>query len=459
MYKKRGINFFLNKFLNVIFLVGLSGALLSGCEKSQDSDAASVQKTVQSKPTAPELAEAAQPHKTPLTLSNASLPNLFKDENGLVWMSYVSQSDDLTSLWLTHWHGDDWATPELVAQGENWFVNWADFPSVVKHADRFVAHWLQKNGSGTYAYGVQYATKEGAGEWRSQGLLHDDDSPTEHGFVTLNPDKQGTHAVWLDGRNMQADSGHDSHVSPASDEAFDINSVTGMTLRYGLIAADGTLSERQELDALTCDCCQTTSGLTQNGLVVAYRDRVAQNAKSEIRDIKILRQTDSGWVAAENSPEDNWDIQACPVNGPMLAAQNNDLALAWFTAADQKAKVQVVFSDNNGESFAPAIAVDVENNLGRVGTDWVDANTIVVVWIGMRDAQAHLLSRLIHKNAEMQGEMGDKMEDTQSIALMDMSRGSGVPQVATLSGGEILYAWTQTGDTPSIHTVHTIPNE
>ena len=36
------------------------------------------------------------------------------------------------------------------------FVNWADFPSlVVLDGGRLAAHWLQRNGSGTYAYGVR----------------------------------------------------------------------------------------------------------------------------------------------------------------------------------------------------------------------------------------------------------------------------------------------------------------
>jgi hypothetical protein len=345
---------------------------------------------------------------------------------------------------LSHWQDNNWSKPELVAQGENWFVNWADFPSVAVNADSFIAHWLQKNGSGTYAYGVQYANKLAGADWVMKGLIHADDSPTEHGFVSLQPGKNGTHAIWLDGRNMQADAGHDSHTQASSVEDFDIDSVQGMTLRYALIDQLGKITQRQEIDNLTCDCCQTAAAETQQGLVIAYRDREVLDVKTEIRDIKILLQTPTGWIPALNTPVDNWDIQACPVNGPAMAAHKNQLALAWFTAAQQKSKVQVVFSDDNGRSFSNPVDVDVENNLGRVGVDWINNAAVVVTWLGMHNNQAELLSRIVKVNGEMQ--------DINVIEKIDMARGSGFPQVATIDDKKVMYVWTQTGETPKIQT-------
>lgn len=377
-------------------------------------------------------------------LPNASLPNLFKDSSNKIWMSYVTVEEKISSLWLSHWQDTNWSTPELVAQGENWFVNWADFPSVVANADTFIAHWLQKNGSGNYAYGVQYANKLPGADWKMRGLIHADESPTEHGFVSLQPGKNGTHAIWLDGRNMQADAGHDSHTQLSNVAEFDIDSVQGMTLRYALIDQFGNVSQRQEIDTLTCDCCQTAAAETQLGLVIAYRDREVLDSNTEIRDIKILRQTSSGWIPALNTPVDNWDIQACPVNGPVMAAHKNQLALAWFTAAQQKSKVQVAFSDDNGQSFSNPVNVDVENNLGRVGADWINDNAVVVTWLGMHNNQAELLSRIVKVDGEMQ--------DIKVIVKIDMARGSGFPQVATIKDNKVMYVWTQTGETPTIQT-------
>ena len=42
--------------------------------------------------------------------------------------------------------------------GYDWFVNWADVPSVVRLANGTLAgHWLQKSGADTYAYDVRLA--------------------------------------------------------------------------------------------------------------------------------------------------------------------------------------------------------------------------------------------------------------------------------------------------------------
>ncbi len=374
-------------------------------------------------------------------IESASLPNLFNDSQGNVLLSYVRTKDDVSSLWLVHWEQENWGKPELVANGKNWFVNWADFPSVVKNSDNYFAHWLEKNGNGTYAYGVRYSMRSQNGEWQEPQWLHTDMSATEHGFVSLQPDNSGMHAVWLDGRNMQG-AGHDSHSEHAKNSSVD--DIQGMTLRYAFVNNQGQINNRTELDSLTCDCCQTTMVQTEDGVVVAYRDREPKNLTSEIRDIKILYNTGGDWIESENTPVDNWNLQACPVNGPVLSANNNKLALAWFTAADNKPKVQVAFSNDNGQQFQDAIVVDESNNLGRVAVDWINADTIFISWIGMKDNNTALLYRIV----TVDGTVGE----IQTATEIDMSRSSGVPQVAQIGDNKILLTWTETGELPSIQS-------
>ena len=374
-------------------------------------------------------------------IRHASLPNLFRDEQGNVLISYVTQDAEVASLWLSKWQEDNWSAPELVASGNNWFVNWADFPSVVSNDNYLFAHWLEMNGSGTYAYGVRFSTKLKSGQWSEPQWLHTDSSATEHGFVSLYPDKDGAHAVWLDGRNMQS-AGHDSHSEHA--KSTSLGDIKGMTMRYAYINNQAQVSERTELDSLTCDCCQTTMTQTNDGVVIAYRDREVKSLDSEIRDIKILYNNSGEWQESKNIPVDNWSIQACPVNGPVLTANENKLALVWFTAADAKSKIQVVFSDDNAKSFKQAFVVDDSVNLGRVATDWINAETVFISWIGMIENKTALLYRIV----TIDGKMGD----IQIASEIDMSRSSGVPQVAQIDENKIILTWTETGDQPAIQT-------
>jgi len=392
----------------------------------------------------------SQAEKLVSDLANASLPNLFRDNEGTVWLSYVSkdldEQSDTTTLWLRQWLGQEWSAAELVAQGDDWFVNWADFPSVVKRGDNFVAHWLQKNGSDTYAYGVRYAIKNSSKQWQEKQWLHTDTSETEHGFVSLSPEEKGVHAIWLDGRNMSgaSDHGHTGHQESVNTKPFSLDSIQGMGLRYAFIDNNGQINQRQELDVLTCDCCQTTSVLTAQGLLIAYRDRVIKDARNEIRDIQVLRQTDNAWQAVKNIPIDNWNIQACPVNGPVLIADAEKVALAWFTAADNVPKVQVAFSADAGASFGPAHVVESDNNLGRVAAVWLDSGRVVIAWLGNKDSNTQLLYRVVEQNGNML--------PTQSVALMDSARASGLPQIEKLADDKLLFVWTKSGEISSIQS-------
>src|SRR5690606_31880608 len=123
--------------------------------------------------------------------------------DGRVWLSWVEPSDEGHGLRFTTFDGVGWQPVSTAAAGADWFVNWADFPSVVHLGDdRMAAHWLQKVDGGTYAYHVRMAVSTDGGErWSDAVAPHADASPTEHGFVSLFPLPDGVGAVWLDGRH------------------------------------------------------------------------------------------------------------------------------------------------------------------------------------------------------------------------------------------------------------------
>ena len=72
---------------------------------------------------------------------------------------------------MPHAQGGAWSAPETVAAGKDWFVNWADFPSVAVLPDgALFAHWLRKSGPANHAYDVRVslrATPAGPGARRS----------------------------------------------------------------------------------------------------------------------------------------------------------------------------------------------------------------------------------------------------------------------------------------------------
>ena len=63
---------------------------------------------------------------------------------------------------------------------------------------------------------------------------------------------------------------------------------------------------------------------------------------------------------------DNWQIAACPVNGPALNAMGRRVAIAWFSAKGDQGHSFVAFSSDAGKSFTAPIPLDDASALGRV---------------------------------------------------------------------------------------------
>ncbi len=344
-------------------------------------------------------------------------PNLAAGEDGRVHMSWLEPADSGFALRFATLDGTRWSAPRTIRSGRDFFVNWADFPSIVALADgRLAAHWLQRTGSGTYAYGVRVAlSRDGGATWSAAFTPHTDTSATEHGFVALWPDAVDLGAVWLDGRKFTK-GGHS-----ATNEMMVMSTVIGRP---------GGRRDERVLDARACDCCQTAAALTSAGPIVVYRDR----SSDEIRDIAIVRRLAGKWTTPARVHDDGWKIASCPVNGPAVDAFRNRVAVAWFTAANDSPRVKLAFSTDGGATFGAPLRVDQGNPAGRVDVALLDDGGALVSWIeraGGDDAVVRL--RRVRAN-------GESAQPT-TIAQSSAARASGFPRMV-VSGSHVVFAWT-----------------
>ena len=350
--------------------------------------------------------------------ANSGEPFLFTDKDSTVYLSWVERVDTIAIFKFSKLNGKQWSDPVLIAGGSNWFVNWADYPMIAAQGQNMLAHFLQKSGDGTYAYDVRLTTSGDAGKtWMSPIVLHDDKKQAEHGFVTLLPYGDNFFVTWLDGRNasMEGMEGKDHHGGHHG----------AMSLRAAVIDPKGNKINEWELDNKTCDCCQTSAAITSNGPIVIYRDR----SDGEIRDMSIVRLLDGQWTEPKSIHDDNWKIAGCPVNGPRVVAQGNNLAAAWFSAAQDTSHVNVIFSQDGGTTFGKPVRVDEGNAIGRVDIVMIDEGSAIVSWMeGAEIKVAKVFSN------------GTK-EPSLSIGSTSESRASGFPQM-TINGNKLLFAWT-----------------
>ena len=297
-------------------------------------------------------------------------------------------------------------------------------PSVVRLADgSLYGHWLQKSGPDTYAYDVRLARSMDDGQtWSPSFTPHHDGTKTEHGFASLfQMPGAGLGLIWLDGRAMK--SGHGEHGGGE------------MSVRGAIYDQKGKQISEAAVDLRVCECCPTTAAVTADGPIVAYRDRSA----AEIRDIYVSRLVAGKWTEGVPVHRDNWQIAACPVNGPALSANGKNVALAWFTAKGDQGHTYIAFSTDSGKSFGKPVQLDDVSALGRVDVALLDDGSAAATWIEFAEGKSQFRMRRV-------GPSGDR-SPAITVSGLSAGRSSGYPRMARF-GNELIFAWTESG-TPS----------
>ncbi|MCX5754735.1 MAG: sialidase family protein [Gemmatimonadetes bacterium] len=351
----------------------------------------------------------------------AAESNLTVGPDGRVFLSWLEPApDSAMAMRFASFDGTKWSAPQTIRSGREFFVNWADFPSLAVRANgRMAAHWLQRFGATSYAYDVRIAqSSDGGKTWGTAVQPHADRSATEKGFVTMWPEGEGFGAVWLDGRK--------------ADKAGK-NPVQEMMLFATTLGASQAAPKETLLDGRTCDCCQTTAAMTANGPLIAYRDRTT----NEIRDIYVTRRVRGAWTEPKALYADGWEINACPVNGPSVDAAGQRVALAWYTGAKDTPRVKLAFSSDAGATFSAPITIDEGNPAGRVAAVLLADGSALVSWIERTGGDT--ASVRVRRVREKEG-----VSPATTVAASSAARASGFPRMVR-AGDQVYFAWTVPG--------------
>lgn len=402
-------------------------ALLSGCGE---------------KPAAPKPALTGdvviEAWPLPATPGSAQ-PDLATAPNGRVLLSWINTNEGRRpALQFAEFYPDGhWEGPRTVAVGNAMFTNWADTPHIAATPDRALwAHWLQKSADAPYAYDVMLVRSLDHGmNWSAPRRVHDDGTKTEHGFVSMwaqGDDRLGV--IWLDGRNTadaDASNQHDGHADGHGDD----HGGGAMSLRAAVFDANLQATAAAELDAMTCDCCQTDVAATGDGAVLVYRDR----SEKDIRDIYTARFDGKAWSKPARVHADDWTMPACPVNGPSVAAQQNDVVVAWYTAAGDAPTVKIARSVDGGAVFAKPVTVDTGAAIqGRVAVA-LDEQQTWIVWL-REDAGAQSLWL-----ARYAPDLSKELQRVKLADLQGKGRATGFAKLV-LNGADAHVVWTDVVD-------------
>ncbi len=355
--------------------------------------------------------------------ADSAQPHMARAPDGTMVLSWLEPDGNAVALRYATLGTAGWQRQGTVATGNDWFVNWADFPSVVPLDDTlWAAHWLAKRPGGTYSYDVVMSLSTDRGvTWSPPVTPHTDGTRTEHGFVSLFPAPAGVGVVWLDGRNMTED-GHDHESGGAGH----------MTLRSAVVTDAASITARALVDDMVCDCCQTDVAMGKTGPLLAYRNKTSD----EIRDIYIARAVDGRWEPPAAVADDGWRIPGCPVNGPAVAARDDTVVVAWFTAANDQPRVRLARSGNGAESFGRALDIDAAGVIGRVDVDLLDDGVAVVSWLRKnKSGDGEICLRTVAPDG--------KRGPVHVVANTTAARASGFPQMVR-DDDSLVLAWTDT---------------
>lgn len=372
---------------------------------------------------AADLSLTVEPMPSPAAASTAE-PRMTV-ERGRTILSWLELAGKHTSLKFAERSASGWSDVRAAAAGDDFSINAVDVPAVRRLADNsLVAQWLVTDGPDPESSKLQlsWSTDDGR-SWSTPLTPHHDKVVTQHAFASLyQVPGSGLGIVWLDGRA----------IKPGAPEG-----VGNMALRAATFDPSGRQLKEQIVDARVCECCSTDAAATDEGVIVAYRNRSA----GDIRDIYVTRLVTGRWTQPVAVHHDGWKIEGCPVNGPAISAHGRDVAVAWFTGKDDIGHTFVAFSKNGGRTFGQAIRVDEGGSGGRVGVELLDDHAAAVTWVEAANEKSFFAVRRV----ETSGDRGP-------VTRVGDSGGVRYPRISR-SGDELLFAWTESErGTPQVKT-------
>ena len=361
--------------------------------------------------------------------AGSSSPDLSRTPDGRLLLSWINRQEGRRNALQFSSYTDEggWQSqPRTIAVGHSLLANWADVPHLRATPDGALwAQWLQGRPDSPSGYDAVLArSRDGGMTWTQLTRVNDDDTATEHGFAASWPagaDKLGI--AWLDGR-AQAARGAGEHAHGGATQlranAFD------MSLQRGADAV---------IDPIACDCCQTDVAIGDKGPLLAYRDR----GEGGIRDIAVVRFEAGKWSAPKAVHADGWKIEACPVNGPAIAARGNAAVVAWYSEAGGTPAVRVARSTNAGDAFAAPVLVERDKAvLGQVDVA-LDDGQAWVAWL-REDARGQTLML-----ARYAADLSKPLQRIEVAKLQGRGHASGTPRLVVDARGAWL-VWTDAVD-------------
>ena len=140
------------------------------------------------------------------------------------------------------------------------------------------------------------------------------------------------------------------------------------------------------------------------------------------------------WTPTTIVSQDNWMLDFCPVNGPMLSARGRDVAAAWFTVKTDQGQAYAAFSNDAGRTWGAPIRLDDAGSLGRVDVELLDDGSAVATWVEYAEGRSDFRLRRVDRSGARSAAI--------TVAGVSGGRASGFPRVGR-RGDDLVFAWSE----------------
>jgi hypothetical protein len=316
----------------------------------------------------------------------------------------VSYSDDRGRNFSTPVHVN--AAPErIAADGDN-------RPKIAVGPDgtvyvSYTAHLAQP-----YAGNIRLSRSADGGRTFSTPItVNDNRDPISHRFESLALDPSGKlHVVWIDKR----------------DQAAAGKTYAGAALYYAS-GTDGRLvGANRKLVDHGCECCRIALAIDGDGTpVIAWRHIFGQNTRDH-----ALQRLD-GHSDLIRVAQDNWQIDACPHQGPAIAISGpGTYHVAWFTNSPTRQGLFYAHSTDRRAFGAPMAFGDPESQAGHPAL-LAHGRTIHLAWKEFDGTQGRI---------RVMSSTDDGVGWSAASTLATAAGGSDLPQLVN-DGDSVFLSW------------------
>jgi len=285
-----------------------------------------------------------------------------------------------------------------------WYVHWLEAPELAigKDGQHWIATWTQvSNPRNSYDHNLMLAqSTDGGATWSAASSPHPTEIPAYYGLpAPLVLPEGGIQLNWLDGRNTKIRVPHSGRYYPK------MNART--TLRSTVLTAAGEQQGDYETSARISALAPFEAQNTARGPVLAAR----LVNRQKFRDIHLLFWNGECWTDPVQVSDDGWQTSSFTLEGPAMDVRGEQVALGWYSAAKDAARIQLQLTDLTGTPVSKRLRLDRGKPLGKVDLVYDRVGKIRVSWLEQTEEGVQLLLATVTTTGKL-----EKIAELQTFA-------------------------------------------